>query len=433
MNRKSKSQNLHVSLNGVLVGLMKKESSGAISFTYDEEWLSEGFAISHSLPLQEDTYRGDVVSRYFDNLLPDNEEIKKNVATKFGADSTRPFDMLSVIGRDCVGALSFSENEIDPFDQYEMNYSKISNKEIAEKIRGLSSTSPLGMTDGDFRISVAGAQEKTALLKINNKWFSPEGMTPTTHIIKTSIGALGESINFSDSVDNEWLSLSIMKKFGLDVCQAEIGEFEDQRVLIVERFDRRWVNFQEKEILLRIPQEDLCQALGYSPYQKYQSDGGPGIIEIAKFLQSSKESEDRINFFKAMIIFDLLYATDGHGKNFSITLGADGFKLTPFYDVMSGYFLVKREKRAMSKLKLAMKVGDSGHYRFSKLAKRHYQETAKKCGINELNFEKIMSDIKESYEKLDFSKKELYPHLNSETYEMILEGMNKRAQIILGK
>jgi serine/threonine-protein kinase HipA len=429
MNRKTKSQTLYVSLNGVLVGFLKKESSGAISFRYESEWLEEGFAISHSMPLQEDMYRGEIVSRYFDNLLPDNDEIKKTVATKFGAESIRPFDMLSVIGKDCVGALSFSHEEIDPFEQYEMNYKKISEKEIAQRIRELSSSSPLGMKEGEFRLSVAGAQEKTALLKIKKGWHEPQGMTPTTHLIKTPIGALGESINFKDSVDNEWASLAIMKKFGLPVCHSEIEVFEDQRVLVVERFDRRWVKNESQNFLIRIPQEDLCQALGYSPYQKYQSDGGPGILEITKLLQASKEQNDRFDFFKAMIIFDLLYATDGHGKNFSIFLGADGFRLTPFYDVMSGYFLVKSEGRSVNKMKLAMGVGESGHYRFSKIAKRHYLETAKKCGIIESKFEEILEGIRKSYLALSFTKEELDTHLNQKTLEIILEGIEKRARI----
>jgi serine/threonine-protein kinase HipA len=430
MGRKKKVKILNIYLNNIQVGQLKKDTSGQISFQYANDWLNEGMGISNSMPLTETEYKGEVVARYFDNLLPDNEEIKTNVATKFGAQSTRPFDMLEVIGRDCVGALSFLPEGLNPVDVYKINATPISEKEIADSLRGLSTSSPLGMNDKDFRISIAGAQEKTAFLYKDGQWLRPIGLTPTTHIFKTSIGAMGVDLNFDDSVDNEWFSLFILKKMGLPVCEAKIEQFENQRVLVVTRFDRKFKTLGKKEILLRIPQEDLCQALNISPYQKYQNEGGPGIEDISKLLMASRESEDRINFFKAIIIFDLLYATDGHGKNFSIFLGKSGFKLTPFYDVMSAYFMHAREKVSLTKLKLAMKVGDSGHYAFKRITRKHYEQTAKKCGISSDRFNLIMDEVKSSFENLSYTPDELDPLLNLETITMILEGMKIRAKII---
>lgn len=431
MGRKKKAKGLNVFLNGANVGHLKKETSGLISFKYSEEWVQEGFAISQSLPIKEQEYKGEIVSRYFDNLLPDNDEIKKLVAQKFGAESTRPFDLLEVVGRDCVGALSFIAEDSEEPPIFEMNYSRLTTKRIAEKIRGLGSSTPLGMEDDDFRLSIAGAQEKTALLKIGKNWCEPHGQTPTTHIIKTPIGALGMDINFDDSVDNEWASLFIMEKFGLNTCKTNIEHFEDQRVLVVERFDRRWLKDDRKDVILRVPQEDMCQALGVSPYKKYQNEGGPSIVNISKFLAASQEQNDRFEFFKGIMIFDLLFATDGHAKNFSISLNQNGFKMTPFYDVMSGYFLYAREKRGIQKLKLAMSVGNSNHYNFDKISKRHYQETAKKCLISNEDFEKICQELKSSFDKFNYKSSALDPNLKVETLEMIVEGMKKRAERIL--
>ncbi|MDC1175163.1 HipA domain-containing protein [Bacteriovoracaceae bacterium] len=426
-----KAKSLKIYLNTILVGTLTKRTDGQVSFKYCEEWIDAGFAISNSLPLQEDIYKGEIVSRYFDNLLPDNDEILKILASKFGAESTRSFDLLSVIGKDCVGALSFLLPGVAEPKDFEMNYSKLSNSKIEKRLKSLGSTSPLGMNDDeDFRISIAGAQEKTAFLNIDGKWQEPHGLTPTTHIFKTSIGALGSSVNFEDSIDNEWACLYLMKKMGLPVCETNIAKFGEQKVLVVKRFDRKWTTYKGKEVLIRIPQEDLCQALSISPYRKYQSEGGPGVSEIGEFLMASKNSEDRINFFKAIIVFGLLYATDGHGKNFSIFLEDDGFRLTPFYDVMSAYFLHKREKQPLSKLKLAMKVGNSGHYAFKRILRRHYQETAKMCSIGSDLFEEIMDDLKVKYENLDIIDKELDPLLNKETLDIILEGMGKRSKVL---
>ena len=411
------------------MGKLNKQPSGLISFSYESSWLDEGMAISQSLPLQEDEYRGEIVARYFDNLLPDNDEIKKIVATKFGTESTQSFDLLSAIGRDCVGALSFLPEGDEPGDITKTNYAPISNSEIAKTLRGLSRATPLGMKeDEDFRISIAGAQEKTAFLEIDGKWCKPKGITPTTHIFKTSIGALGDDVNFDDSVDNEWASLKIFEKFQLPVCEAKIGVFEDQKALIVRRFDRRWEQLNGKDFLLRIPQEDMCQALGISPYQKYQSDKGPGILEIGELLRASKDESDRVNFFKAIMVFDLLYATDGHGKNFSLFIQKDGIKLTPFYDVMGAYFLHKREKRPLQKFKLAMKVGKSGHYDFKRIRMKHYLETAKLYGLSNDAFDSIVESIRESYKKLSFTKSELGKNVNHDTIAMILEGMEIRVK-----
>jgi len=430
MGRKKLTKILNIYLNNILVGELKKNVSGQIGFTYDQDWIVDGLAISNSMPLSEQEYKGEVVSRYFDNLLPDNDEIKKNVAVKFGAESTRPFDMLEVIGRECVGALSFLPEGFNPSDNFKINSRPISNEEIAKRLNGLSGANPLGMENDDFRISIAGAQEKTAFIKINNQWHEPIGLTPTTHIFKTSIGAMGVNLNFQDSVDNEWFSLYLLKQFGLPTCHADIEIFGGDKVLVVERFDRVWRTLNDQRILLRMPQEDMCQALNTSPYQKYQNEGGPGIVKISQFLNSSKEIEDRFNFFKAILVFDLLYATDGHAKNFSIFLQEDGFKLTPFYDVMSGFFLHKREKMPLEKLKLAMKVGDSGHYAFKRISLKHYQETAKACGFSSDQFDKLYHEVRDTMLKLNINTRELNDNLDLKTTDIILEGMHKRFQTI---
>jgi len=420
---KKTTTSLSIYLSEALVGTLKKNTNGAISFKYAPDWVDINFPISHSLPIAEEEYKGEEVSRFFDNLLPDNDDIRKKIATKFKAESIRPFDLLKVIGRDCVGALSFYPEGDGPKKE-KLNFTTLSEAKVATKIRELGKRAPLGMDEGDFRLSIAGAQEKTALLYHKEKWCEPHGTTPTTHILKKSIGALSLNTDFSDSIDNEWASLYLMKKFGLKTCNATIEHFEDQRILSVERFDRL---IESKEII-RLPQEDFCQVFGVSPYQKYESDGGPGILSIGNFLKKSKNEKDLEEFFKAIIFFDLIWATDGHAKNFSIFLETDGFRLTPFYDVMSGFFLHQREGTPQKKLKLAMKLGNSGHYSFMRISKRHYKETAKKIGLSENNFELIIDEMKRHFENLKTEKKELSPHLQKNTLEIILEGMDIRAK-----
>ena len=79
---------LNVYLNGRLIGRLRKETSGAIDFQYDGSWLDweHALPVSLSLPLREDRYIGDPVIAVFDNLLPDNEGIRKSLAERVKAD-----------------------------------------------------------------------------------------------------------------------------------------------------------------------------------------------------------------------------------------------------------------------------------------------------------------------------------------------------------
>lgn len=186
MGRKKKYIPLEVFLNGHHVGRLTRQSSGAIDFVYAQDWLNweHTMPVSLSLPLREDRYIGAPVMAVFDNLLPDVDEIRRRVAEKRGAQGIDAFSLLSVIGRDCVGALQFLPEGEEPAPLDQISGDVLSDEEAADLIANLA-RSPLGLgEDEDFRISVAGAQEKTALLRQDGRWMRPHGTTPTTHILK---------------------------------------------------------------------------------------------------------------------------------------------------------------------------------------------------------------------------------------------------------
>jgi len=161
---------------------------------------------------------------------------------------------------------------------------------------------------------------------------------------------------------------------------------------VVERFDRRWT--QDKR-LLRLPQEDLCQALSVPPVRKYQSDGGPGIRDILQFLKASDHPEqDRRLFMKAQIVFWLLGATDGHAKNFSIFLHpGGGFRLTPLYDVLSLQPAYKASQVKRNQMKVAMSVGDKRHYVLDTILPRHFIQSAQQAGMPATTVDEIMAEL----------------------------------------
>lgn len=365
---------------------------GGHELRYEPSWLVSpaGRALSLSLPFTPGNvaHRGAVVANYFDNLLPDSERIRARLRTKFGTGSTEAFDLLTAIGRDCVGAI-----QLLPPEQGPRGWNRIEAEPLTEAAAEhaidvmLSGGRALGQEDeSDFRISIAGAQEKIAFLRHNGRWCRPLGATPTTHIIKLPLGRIGAlQMDMQDSVENEWLCLRLMAAFGFEVPACEIVQFGARKALAVERFDR---SLQSGGWIARLPQEDLCQALGLPSAQKYESDGGPGMKDILAILDAGvRASDDKRAFVKAQILFWLLAATDGHAKNFSLFHERGGtHRLTPFYDVLSAWPIMGRGANQLDphKAKLAMAVrSKNAHWKLNDIKPRHWDAVARMAGLGD--------------------------------------------------
>jgi len=211
MPRRRRHAPLRVLLNNRLVGHLNKTADGAISFQYDPGWLAweHALPVSLSLPLREDAYRGEPVAAVFDNLLPDSDTLRRRVAEKVGAAGTDAYSLLAAIGHDCVGALQFAAGDA-PLDETGTITGEVVDEAGIEKLLSGLVQAPLGLDrDDPFRISVAGAQEKTALLCHKGRWIKPHGTTPTTHIFKPPVGRLPNGIDLSHSVENEFYCLKL--------------------------------------------------------------------------------------------------------------------------------------------------------------------------------------------------------------------------------
>ena len=409
---------LQVRINEHLVGYLRKSTQGGISFQYDDAWLktSGKHPISLHLPTESPLYAGDDVYNFFDNLLPDNPAIRAHIQQRFKVKSSHPFDLLEAIGRDCVGAIQLHLDTEAPYDVRAIIGSPLSDKALQERVIS-SHTAPLGMSKSheEFRISLAGAQDKTGLLWHEGKWQSPEGTTPTTHIIKLPIGKIHHNeIDLSNSVDNEWLCLKLLELYGLDVTAAERLTIGNTTVLSVERFDRRLS--KDKSWIMRLPQEDMCQALGFSPGNKYEADGGPGIPDIMKLLEKSEQPEkDRTDFLKANFLFWLMAAPDGHAKNFSIFIEPNGkFRLTPLYDVISVYPLIPSGRNLQHQnFKMAMSLrGSTRYYKLGDpfaFTLEHFISTAEICNFSTDEMRHIIEEVLAQTEQVIEKAKELLP------------------------
>lgn len=392
---------LGVWMNGRYVGAWQQVRGGRDRFSYDRGWISDpqSRALSLSLPMTSDAaITSDAVGYYFDNLLPDSQTIRDRIRARFDARSASTFDLLEAIGRDCVGAVQLLPEAEEPKDWDKLDVQRLEPGEIAAILRAVPTTSApfLHSTDegGDLRISLAGAQEKTALARIGRHWYKPSGSTPTTHILKLPLGLVGNRrLDLSHSIDNEWLCAALLKELGLPVANTDIGQFSDQRALIVERFDRRWQNVGDADPraptfeptratwIARLPQEDFCQVTGRPHTRKYENEGGPSMRDILNELARAEHpaSDQRI-FMLAQLMFWVLAATDGHAKNFSIYHHrGGGFGLTPLYDVLSTWPVVGKrvDQLDVRELKLAMALrGKSAHYKIVEIQPRHFKALA---------------------------------------------------------
>ena len=402
MARSPYPSRLNLWMNGLQVGHWETMRSGE-RLVYHDDWISDpqGRPLSLSLPFTpgNQPYRGQIVADYFDNLLPDSEPIRRRIATRYKTGSTAPFPLLAALGRDCVGALQMLPPDEAPGDLTSINGRALSESEIAQLLRGTTSASPLGQDDPleDLRLSIAGAQEKTALLRHRDRWWLPEGSTPTTHIFKLPLGLVGNMrADMRTSVENEWLCSQIVAAYGLPVARCEIARFDDEKVLIVERFDRRLSS--DATWIVRLPQEDMCQATGTSALHKYESDGGPGIEAIMEVLSgSSRAAADRRHFLVTQMIFWLLAATDGHAKNFSIAhLPGNRYEATPLYDVLSAHPIIGAGagRLAAQKVKLAMAVrGKNVHYLLNQIQRRHWIAQGQRVGFAAADVEIMIDDL----------------------------------------
>ncbi|MGF6641192.1 type II toxin-antitoxin system HipA family toxin [Paraburkholderia sp. MM6662-R1] len=389
MARQTASKALSVWANGERVGLWRLPARGPMEFAYDAAWIASpaGRPLSLSLPFTPGnmTHKGPRVLNYFDNLLPDSDVIRKRIAQRYRTETLNAFDLLQAIGRDCVGAVQLLAEDDAPAGVQRIEGTPLSDDDIEALLAQTVGKPTLGAPDefDDFRISLAGAQEKTALLWHDGQWQRPHGATPTTHIFKLPLGLVGNRLaDLSTSVENEWLCLQILRAFGLPVANTEVLRFGKQRVLAVERFDRQM--HSSGRWLLRLPQEDFCQVFGVPSHRKYENEGGPGVLDLARILQQSVEARQDIETLLAsQILFWMLAAPDGHAKNFSIRLLAGGqYRLTPLYDVMSIWPVEGNGPNQWSwyKARLAMGLWSrSKHDAFRDVQRRHFNAMALKC------------------------------------------------------
>ena len=432
--RPSRRRHLAVWMNGELVGTWSLSAAGDHVFGYARSWLDSRYAraLSLSIPLEVGTepVTGPRVGHFFDNLLPDSTQIRQRLAQRFHT-GTQTLELLEKIGRDCIGAVQLLPMSEQPTDVHTIKAQPLTQEEVEKLLVQASSSTVAWEEEDELRISLAGAQEKTALLWHENQWCRSLGATPTTHILKLPLGVVGGMrADFSTSVENEWLCAQIAREFDLPVANCHIEVFGAQKALVVERFDRRLIN---NTWWARLPQEDFCQVYGLPSSQKYERDKGPGMAQILKTLRGSDVAQqDRQRFLTTQLLFWLLAAPDGHAKNFSIRLEARGsYRLTPLYDILSAWPVIGKGSNQFQwqDMKLAMAVrGRDAHYHMDKIQRRHWNQAARDNGLGE-DFEAVIQQvIARTPEVVERLSKQLPPGFPDKVSEPVFKGLLAQAK-----
>lgn len=350
------NETLAVVLDDAVAGTLTRSPGGRLAFAYDENYRRrpETTPLSLSLPKQIREHTGARLEAWLWGLLPDNDAVLRRWGRDFHVSASSPFALLSTpVGEDCAGAVRFAAHDrVEELLERPGSVTWLSEEDVAERLRELraDATSWLGRAfTGQF--SLAGAQAKTALLRRDGRWGIPSGATPTTHILKPAVAGL------DDHDLNEHLCLDAARRAGLIAARTGVDRFAGETAVVVARYDR----IVRGETILRVHQEDLCQALGVPPARKYQNEGGPGPPQIVRLLRDALRpvaAEDAVRRFADALAWNWLIAgTDAHAKNYSLLLAGGEARLAPLYDVASALPYGMHER----KLRLAMKLG--GDYR----------------------------------------------------------------------
>ena len=370
-------ESLHILYGNTPVGtLVYDRKIDEITLSYDEVWQfgSGSFPISLSLPVAKRNHPDSVIRPFLQGLLPDNPAVIEAWGKRFQVSPRNPFDLIKHVGEDCAGALQFVRQErLEPILSGALDtLTPLTGEDLAKRIEDLNAQSRSFPVQIEGRFSLAGAQTKDALHLKNGSWFIPGGRIPTTHILKPELDELAHHAL------NEHFCLQLAAKVGLMRAESQIMQIGEKRVLCVKRYDR---SASASGDITRWHQEDLCQALGRYPNQKYQTDGGPSAAEIVKLLDrySDDRMDDISRFIMALALNWVIAGTDAHSKNYSLLHAPGGFvRLAPFYDLAS-WLPYERDPNS-TKVKLAMSIG--GTYRLHQIDGSRWRKWGGESGLD---------------------------------------------------
>ena len=341
--------------------------AGRLSFQYGADWLAEPqrVQLSHSLPLQDRPFDDHECRGFFAGLLPEGH-LRRLIAQQCQVSSQNDFALLSAIGGECAGAITFVPEGRPLASAESSGVEWLDEPQLISLLDELPHRPMLAGRDG-IRLSLAGAQDKLPVVFDGQRIGLPKGGQPSTHILKPAI------LTLEDSVLNECYCMALAKAMGLPTAKADMIAVGDRRVLLVTRYDR-FEGDDGKPV--RIHQEDFCQALGVVPEMKYQNEGGPNLKACFDLLRkvTRPHAPEVLRLLDAVVFNALIGNHDAHAKNFSLLYAGSTLAMAPLYDLLSTAVYENLT------LNMAMKLGSK--YKFTQVEARHWEQFAKAAGLS---------------------------------------------------
>lgn len=372
------ARQLDVWLLGKHIGTLT-QIDGRLNFSYTQDWLSNPNAtpLSQSIPLQSEAFDERATRPFFAGLLPEGDK-RKLIAQTLHVSRQNDFALLDGIGGECAGAVTLLEagqNLAAPDATQAVRW--LDEGELLRLLDEMPKRPMLAGEEG-LRLSLAGAQDKLPVVADGERIGLPLFNTPSSHILKPAIAGV------EGSVFNEGFCLALADAMKLDVAKAHIQQVHDRHFLLVERYDRQT---STTGLLLRLHQEDFCQALAVAPEYKYQNEGGPDLAQAFDLLRkTTRPSAPHILKLLDFVIFNALIGNhDAHAKNFSLLYTSRGAILAPLYDALSTAVYPNLID------KMAMKIGSK--YRFTEVQARHWERFAVDAGLSPAQVRKRVLEI----------------------------------------
>lgn len=365
---------LTVLMHGMPIGVLRRrDRRRPLSLEYRDDLPPSITPLSVSMPAVVRRHQDGRVRNWIAGLLPDRSEILVAWRRAFGVTSLEEYALLPHVGLDVAGAAQFCPpDRLDLLESGDLT--ALTETEVADLLSDLADTSTgWGVRSHTGQFSLAGAQAKVALHRTTGGWARVTGRFPTTHILKPAIPGM------VDQDLSEHLTTRIAYLLGLPVPNTRVRTFQGTRALIIERYDRRVADGR----VLRVHQEDLVQALGRPPNDKYEQSGGPSITDLINLLRRvvfpHERVEDDVRRFLDAIAFNYLVGgTDAHAKNYSLLLSADQVRLAPLYDLNS--FLPYNGSR--THVTLAMTLGPTRHISSADVTAEDWRWLARRAQVD---------------------------------------------------
>lgn len=404
-------ETLYVYLHGVRVGSLLSDK-GRLKFIYEDDYLNQpgATALSYTLPTEEKEHRGGNVISFFSNLLPD-EGVRTRAAHYLGISPGNIFALLKHIGEDCAGAVALVPPEREPIGTPTEEYRALTEDEAHEVLRNLP-VRPLCVGAAGVHISGAGAQDKLVACLRGSTLALPLNGTPSTHIIKPGME------RFPESVFNEFYCMKLAQTCGIHTADCDILRIKGIPYYITTRYDRTRVAGKWK----RLHQEDFCQLLGFEPTVKYESEGGPRLLQCFQLLRDLElPASDVIEFLRRILFIFLIGNGDAHAKNFSILYQEEGARLAPAYDLLSTTVYRNLPPR------LAMKI--EGRNNFNWISRAKFLRMGSKAGLTErlvnTEIDKLIRQLDKKLHTVTSKHQKTEP---SPVYESLESGIQQRMQ-----